>query len=278
MSIVDLNDLPLFRRIIGYQDICKWNDAVKRYMNEYFPDARLRYVAKECCWKVRNSEIDFFVDVRAMIDRSNISLQWSGKELDEKLLRVCKRLETIKANYSTTQHVSFCDEADDSSQAHLVELGESRFSKCCLGFSPETWIQVIRMYLRDKTDVRVDFSKSEFGDDYVDFYNNLRTHASSVVIDIEVALYDFLNSKHFLEVDYNDLPTVRKCLGVVNGRWLHMLREYMNKYHSDLSLTWCPHSHNENAMCECGEPTYESGIVKVNVLRMLIDFHAKRDF
>jgi hypothetical protein len=109
MCIVELNDLSLFRRILGYQDREKWNEAVRAYMNELYPDARLRFIAKEYCWKVTNSEIDYFVDVEVMLDRSNISLQWSGKELRDKLSQACRSLENIKANYSTTQHVYFSD-------------------------------------------------------------------------------------------------------------------------------------------------------------------------
>ena len=67
MHLVDLNDLNLFRRILGYQDTDNWNRAVKAYMNEFYPDANLRFVSKEYCWKVTNSELTYHVDVKSYV-------------------------------------------------------------------------------------------------------------------------------------------------------------------------------------------------------------------
>lgn len=109
MHLIDLNDLTLLRRILGYQDIDNWNRAVKCYMNEFYPDANLRFIAKEHCWKVTNSEITYFVDVRIMLDMSYISLQCTGDELNNKLDRACQTLEYVKAEKLTAKHVSFDD-------------------------------------------------------------------------------------------------------------------------------------------------------------------------
>ena len=107
MHLVQINDLAILRRILGYQDIDNWNRAVKGYMNEYYPDANLRFIAKECCWKVTNSEIEYFVDVDLMLSMSNVSLAWSGRELSDKLDRACQTLEQIKAEKLAAKHVSF---------------------------------------------------------------------------------------------------------------------------------------------------------------------------
>ena len=107
MHLVQINDLALLRRILGYGDIENWNRAVKGYMNEYYPDANLRFIAKECCWKVTHSEIEYFVDVDLMLNISNVSLAWSGRELSDKLDRACQTLEQIKAEKVAAKRVSF---------------------------------------------------------------------------------------------------------------------------------------------------------------------------
>jgi hypothetical protein len=90
LSLVELNDLSLLRLILGFHDIDKWNAGVKAYMDEYYPDARLRFIVKECCWKVKKCEIIYFVDAEIMINRSDIPLQWSGSELSNKLFKSCQ--------------------------------------------------------------------------------------------------------------------------------------------------------------------------------------------
>lgn len=92
--LVDLNDLPLLRRLLRYKDIDSWNRVVKAYMNDFYPEANLRFLAKDKCWKVTDRY--FLVDVDIML--SNISLQWSGDELKRKLDRACEDLEKENIN------------------------------------------------------------------------------------------------------------------------------------------------------------------------------------
>ena len=111
MTIISFSDLPMFRRILGFDDLGVWNDIVHQYFSEYFPDARLTFSRRDQCWKVTNSEIDYFVDTLVMLGSSNVALRWSKNELSSKIAKAVGTLETINEHRSESRRrVSFEDE------------------------------------------------------------------------------------------------------------------------------------------------------------------------
>ena len=110
---------------------------------------------------------------------------------------------------------------------HTVKANECHFSKVCLGFSDDAWVEIIQRYFRKHTDLEIDFSPDPDAEEiyYRDPYGVLyRNIPSECVVDIEVALRDYLEERYCLVVKYQDLELVRDIIGIENAYvWRQLL-------------------------------------------------------
>lgn len=72
---------------------------------------------------------------------------------------------------------------------HYVTISESHYSKVHLGFSAENWVELLQNYIKNRTDLNVDFSIIHYNDPYMDMYENA---PAEYKVDIECAFRDFL--------------------------------------------------------------------------------------
>ena len=109
---------------------------------------------------------------------------------------------------------------------HFVKAGESHFSKVHLGFSEDAWIEIVQKYFKTHTDLDIDFSVNPdaqeicLSDPYFALYRNI---PSGFVVDVKVAISDYLQDKNCLIVKTKDLELTREKLQISPGKWLEIL-------------------------------------------------------
>jgi hypothetical protein len=163
---------------------------------------------------------------------------------------------------------------------HNVTVNEAHYSKVHLGFSSDAWVELFTNYIKNRTNLNVDFSVPHTGDTYMDMWMNIPYY--DYVVDIECALRDFLREKGYLFVEYKDISKPRINFDISFTTWMYMLRKYMTKYHSDIELDWCEHIRYPNSYCTCEEAKEPDmsgpNRVYIDVLTMLCDHHAYREW
>jgi hypothetical protein len=143
---------------------------------------------------------------------------------------------------------------------------------------------MLRNYLTKNMGLKIDFSQTYKRDDeYSRTLDNIPFSMFWHKMDVKVALQDLLESKKCLVVKWEDLYNFckRSCDSskYFCGTWLHMIRNYMEKYFPDLDLKWCSHSLEPFDGCDCENPIpplHCKENIFVNILQMLCDRHSER--
>ena len=140
---------------------------------------------------------------------------------------------------------------------HIVNVRDAHYSRCGLSFDLDSWVDVMKPYLENEMDIKVDDNKAfKYNTKFDKFHDNIPVGALYMRVDITKALQNYLIEKKCLVVKWKEIPEALERLGYDWNRatdfitTIGMLRRYMDTFYPDIFINWCPHT-VELVPCEC---------------------------
>ena len=173
------------------------------------------------------------------------------------------------------------------SDDHNIKLYEGEYRMVHLAIDADVWGELMIDYVINRMKCDIDFSlvHDDADDIYSRFLHNLPKCLLREIVNVKVALKDFLVKKNCLFVEWNDLSHFMDAvLDTKNsGHFILMLRCYSERYHPNLLLKWCLHSKMPYKRCECDggyalvPKISRDDHISVNILTLYSDYHLYRE-
>ena len=174
------------------------------------------------------------------------------------------------------------------SDTNKIMLKYQQFSMIHLGFDMDLWGELMIDYVINRMKYNIDFSVVSYygeNDAYSRFLHNLPNSLSNEIVDIEVAINDFLVKRNWKYVEWKDISRLmNEKLNLKNSStFIVLLRCYIERYHPNLELNWCLHSEVLYDDCDCDGGDALIPIVPkdlqiyVNLLTLFCDYHLTRN-